>query len=201
VRSAQPDYDRDVASFDRRAKSYERSLTQGFFFGPIQKRVLDLAGSLPESSTVLDVGCGTGRLLRAAAERWPKAQLFGVDPAAKMIEVARKLNPHALFHVAPADAIPLPDGSVSIAFTTLSFHHWADQLAGVKEVCRVLRPGGRFILADVCLPDLLRWLLGNLHRSSSPAVLRGLFEQAGLTVSSEFRMMSGFISVLQGTKA
>jgi len=225
MNSSRPDYERDVAYFNRWAKSYERSRSQQYFFGPIQKRVLDAAGSLPESAIVLDVGCGTGRLLRAAAERWPRAQFVGVDPAAGMLEVARALNPKAAFHLASSDAIPLPDSSVTVAFTTLSFHHWADQLGGVKEVRRVLRPGGCFILADVNLPVWIGRLVMNLHRRlpvpavlrrlfaqsrvtpeivrlarAGEEVLRGIFEQAGLTVSSQFRIMFGFILVIKGEK-
>jgi ubiquinone/menaquinone biosynthesis C-methylase UbiE len=218
MNSSRPDYERDVAYFDRWAKSYERSLSQRFFFGPIQKKVLDVAGSLPESSTILDVGCGTGRLLRAAAERWPRAQLIGVDPAAGMLEVARELNPKATFHVATSDAIPLPDGSVSVAFTTLSFHHWSDQSGGIREVRRVLRTGGCFILADISLPAGISRLVRNLHRTSptpeqgrltleflrlaqtGEKVLQGIFEQAGFTVSSQFRVMFGFVLVIKGIK-
>ncbi len=78
--------------------------------------------------------------------------MIGVDAAEKMIEQATQLFPEAEFHVAMAEALPLPDASVDLAFSTLSFHHWANQAKGISEVARVLRPQGRFLLADITIP-------------------------------------------------
>jgi ubiquinone/menaquinone biosynthesis C-methylase UbiE len=101
-----------------------------------------------EPSVILDVGCGTGRFLRAAASKWPKTHLFGVDPAPQMVSEARRVNPNATLLVASAESLPLTDQSAEIVVTTVSFHHWADQEQGVHEIARVLRPGGLFCLAD-----------------------------------------------------
>jgi ubiquinone/menaquinone biosynthesis C-methylase UbiE len=129
----------------------------------------------------MDVGCGTGRLLRKAKQQYPHARLVGVDAAEKMIQQAAMLLPEAEFHVAMAEALPLPDASVDLAFSTLSFHHWADQAKGISEVARVLRPQGRFLLADIVIP---RWLsLFVRHfRYNNPARIREMFTQARLTV-------------------
>jgi ubiquinone/menaquinone biosynthesis C-methylase UbiE len=80
-----------------------------------------------------------------------------------------------------AEALPLPDTSVDLAFSTLSFHHWANQAKGISEVARVLRPQGKFLLADIVIP---RWLsLFVRHfRYNSPANIHEMFTQAGLTV-------------------
>src|SRR5438445_13379759 len=155
------------------------------FFDQTQKAVLDLvAGIVPRPGSVLDVGCGTGRLLRRANRYWPEAQLIGVDPANGMIEKAKLLTPNATFFTGMAEALPLQDASVDLALSTTSFHHWQDQAAGIREIVRVLRPGGYFILVDVSLPD---WLLGvfRLKRIHSPAQLRTMFIQAGLHVQAQ----------------
>src|SRR5579883_1550856 len=125
----------DIDRFSRWSRTYERSYLQGLIFDRAHR-------AAPES--ILDVGCGTGRFLRQAAQRWPGASLIGVDPAEGMIEMARRLTPGATFYVSMAEELPLPGASVDVAVTTLSFHHWSDQAAGVREVARVLRPGGRF---------------------------------------------------------
>lgn len=142
----------DVQAFNRRAATYETSRRQSYLFDRVQKKVLALAQTHVNPEAILDVGCGTGRLLRKTKEQWPNARFVGVDAADKMIEQAAQLFPEAEFHVAMAESLPLPDASVDLAFSTLSFHHWTNQAKGVGEVARVLRPQGRFLLADIVPP-------------------------------------------------
>src|SRR5260370_20365988 len=139
----------DIERFHRWSRTYERSWLQRLVFDRVHQAVLRVvATEVAEPTTILDVGCGTGRLLRAAKARWLNAQLIGVDPAEGMVEVARHLAPAITFHVGSAEALPLPDASVDVVLSTVSFHHWGDQAAAIREVARVLRPGGRFFLSD-----------------------------------------------------
>jgi SAM-dependent methyltransferase len=146
--------DQDVGQFDRWSGRYERSKWQWLVFDRVHRKVLNLAADFGEPSAVLDVGCGSGRLLRAAHVRWPGARLFGVDPSAGMVEAGRRLTPAEL-HITGAESIPLADASVDLAFSTIAFHHWADQGRGLREIARVLRPGGHFVLVDNIGPDWL----------------------------------------------
>src|SRR5262245_45907233 len=95
----------DVERFNRWADTYETSWASRFF-DRVHQATLDLLARDAEvrPGAVLDVGCGTGRLLRAAARRWPGARLIGVDPAEAMVAVARRLTPDAEFHVASAES-------------------------------------------------------------------------------------------------
>jgi ubiquinone/menaquinone biosynthesis C-methylase UbiE len=116
-----------------------------------------------------------------------------------MIEQARRLTPEATFHPGSGEAVPLEDSSVDVAFSTVSFHHWADQAAGVREVVRVLRPGGYFCLADGSLP----WMLGGLiphTRIHTRTEMRELFERAGLAVRSQRRIAAGGVLATVGQK-
>ena len=149
----------DVAQFDRWSTRYERSKWQWLHFDRVHRRAFALAARFGTPGVVLDVGCGTGRLLRAAHERWPSAHLLGIDPSHGMIEAGTPVVPGELF-VAGAEEIPLPDGSVDLAFSTIAFHHWADPGRGLREVTRVLRPGGGFVLIDNVGPD---WLASQLR--------------------------------------
>lgn len=171
----------DVQQFDRWAETYDRSWMQQFLFDRVHRAVLRMAATLGEPTVVLDVGCGTGRLLRAARKRWPSAQLIGVDPAPRMVEVASRRAPDIMFRVGSGEDLPLPAASVDLALSTTSFHHWHDQAAGVREVMRVLRPGGHFILADVAPPAWLMPALRHAHARSAREV-RALFAEAGLAV-------------------
>jgi ubiquinone/menaquinone biosynthesis C-methylase UbiE len=187
----------DVELFERWGATYERSWMQQRLFEPVHAAVLQQAASRFKPENVLDIGCGTGRLLRKAHEYWPEAQLCGVDPAQKMLEVARQLTPAAHFHMGAGEALPLPDASVDLALSTISFHHWRDQAAGVREVARVLRAGGAFLLADFSLPTGLAWSFLRVH---SAAQMRALFEQAGLAVQAQPGPVARFVRITIGTK-
>jgi len=172
----------DIQKFNRWAGTYENSWSQQLFFDRVQKAVLDLVESERNPETILDVGCGTGRLLRKVRERWPTARLIGIDPAESMIEKARQLTPSATFYVSIAESLPLPDASIDLAFSTVSFHHWLNQVQGLRQITRVLRPGGRFYLADTF------WLWPIRHfRCNNPTRIREMFAQAGLDVKAQRR--------------
>ncbi|HYA77386.1 MAG TPA: class I SAM-dependent methyltransferase, partial [Verrucomicrobiae bacterium] len=88
----------EVEQFNLRAATYETASSQGYFFDKVQRRVLKLAKEKCEPNDILDVGCGTGRLLRKAKQQWPYARLVGIDAADKMIQQATQLFPEAEFH-------------------------------------------------------------------------------------------------------
>ena len=178
--------------FNRWAHSYDRSILQRLLFEPVHDAVL---GAFSEASVpprdVLDVGCGTGRLLEAAARRWNSARFTGVDSSAEMVtEARRKHEGDSRFVFAQGDASELPaeSGSFDVIFSTLSFHHWGDQAAGVREVTRVLRSGGLLVLADVDapFPSLLRPIL-KWTNLQGPKGIQRLLEQAGLSVVTRRR--------------
>lgn len=175
----------DIERFDQWASSYERSWMQRTFFDPAHQAALALAaGIVQQPASVLDVGCGTGKLLRQARTYWPETQLIGVDPANGMLEMAKRLTPNATFLTGMAESLPLQDASVDLALSTISFHHWQDQATGILEIARVLRPGGYFLLVDMSFPD---WLVRvfRLKRVHSRARLQALFNQAGLQVQMQ----------------
>jgi ubiquinone/menaquinone biosynthesis C-methylase UbiE len=137
--------EKDIARFDHWSSTYEHSWMQRAFFEQAHQATLALAaGLVQQPASVLDVGCGTRKLLRQARTYWPEAQLIGVDPANGMLEMAKRLTPNATFFPGMAEALPLQDASVDLALSTISFHHWQDQAAGLREIARVLRPGGTF---------------------------------------------------------
>jgi len=187
----------DVSEFDKWSRNYEQSWSQALYFDRIHRAVLDLAARQDEgrAGRILDIGCGTGRLLRKAGQLWPAAGLVGVDPSQGMVEVARRFMPEATFHVAAAESLPLADASVDVAMTTMSFHHWKDQAAGVREIARVLRPGGRFCLADAALPGWLARLIHHMEGNSF-AAWRALVEPAGLSVAVQKRTLLGHVLLM-----
>ncbi len=142
----------DIARFDQWSGSYDRTPGQSFFRRIHRPVVEAICSRRAMPRRVVDIGCGTGRLLEKVLHRLPDAELVGVDPAEGMIAVASQrftAEPRVRLEVAMAEHLPLADASVDVVTTTMSFHHWADQDAALREVARVLAPGGRFLLADV----------------------------------------------------
>jgi len=189
---------RDVEHFSRWADTYEHSRIQRYI-DRIHDAMLEAVASergAPES--VLDVGCGTGRLLRNVRRRWPSARLVGVDPADGMIAVARRLAPNVDFRVAPAESLPVADASIDLAFSAVSFHHWTDQLRGLREVARTLRPGGRLCLADIRMPGWVSKLLRS--KAQSAHRMRRLIDQAGLELQAQRMIYARVILVTTALK-
>ena len=156
--------DRDVAAFAERAEGYEQGW-RGRLHHEISDRTAQLAlARVPAPRRVLDVGCGTGYLLRQLAARAPDAvELAGVDAAVPMIRVAQEstADPRVRFHAATAEDLPEPDGVFDLVVSTTSFDHWADQEAGLRECARVMAPGGRLVLVDQFSPVYLPTLVGS----------------------------------------
>jgi ubiquinone/menaquinone biosynthesis C-methylase UbiE len=149
---------RDVERFDRRAAGYDREWLQPRFFGPVRQATVDLAAVIqPDPQAVLDLGCGTGTLLRIASERFPRARLAGVDPAVGML--ARAAAAGAQLVQAEAESLPFQDRTFDLVLSTLSLHHWGDVAGAVSEIARVLAPGGAVVLSDRRLPRRVDALL------------------------------------------
>jgi ubiquinone/menaquinone biosynthesis C-methylase UbiE len=141
----------DIERFDRRAAGYEREWLQGRFHGPVRRATLDVAAALqPEAHAVLDVGCGTGALLRLIPGVFPGARRAGIDPSAGMIRAADAAGADLV--PACAEWIPFPDRSFDLVLSTLSLHHWVVCDQALREIARVLTFGGVVVIADRFLP-------------------------------------------------
>jgi SAM-dependent methyltransferase len=99
----------------------------------------------------LDVGAGTGTLSRALIRRWPHAHVIALDASAGMLRTAQaiaedELTPEELGRletiVAGADRMPLPDGTVDVVVSSFVLQLVPDRLRVLREIRRVLRPGG-----------------------------------------------------------
>jgi ubiquinone/menaquinone biosynthesis C-methylase UbiE len=125
---------------------------------------------LRPSDRLLDVGCGTGFLLHRLSGQHPAAQLTGVDPVPEMLAVARRrLPPEVVLQEGWAERLPFASESFDIVLSCNAFHYVRQPEAALREMSRVLSPGGRLVLTDWC-DDYLAYRVCDLClRLFSPA--------------------------------
>ena len=139
------------------AENYEKYFVP-IIGGPFALDLVNEAGLRP-GERVLDVGCGTGIIARLAAERvGANGRVSALDVNAAMLNVARTL-PSAIpikWYETAAESVPLPDNSFDAVFCGLSLQFFADKSAALREMYRVLKPGGRVYISTPMPNDFLR---------------------------------------------
>jgi ubiquinone/menaquinone biosynthesis C-methylase UbiE len=184
--------------FDAGASPYEHRVLQPTLYIPAQQRALQRARQLmPRPRRILDVGCGTGRLLRQARQHYPSAMLVGVDIAWGMVATAAATTPAelAIRHLrAAAEQLPFADRTFDVVLVTMSLRHWTDPTAAIAQIDQVLIPGGVLVVADVFptsrrrgLPVAVPWRRGH-SPSGAPAELAAVLLANGLVVVGCDRM-------------
>ena len=174
-----------VEEYSQAAKDYDTKWA--FYVESTTRETLKRLAVKPKDR-VLDVGCGTGELLARLAARYPDATLAGVDPVPAMLEVARtKLSDKVDLRVGWADELPWPNNSFDVIVSCNMFHYITHPVAAVREMERVVRPGGRIVITDWC-DDYLACRLCTLYlrlrskahfKTYRQAECAALLEQAG----------------------
>lgn len=135
--------------FDRWANFYDLTLTS-IFYQTIHKRLLEFV-DLSNDSFILDLGCGTGKLIDRLGMKYPNIKGIGGDLSPQMLYHARRANrhhPRFIFTLANAHNLPFAENQFNAVFNTISFLHYRDPQLVFKEIDRVLKPEGYFYLAD-----------------------------------------------------
>lgn len=135
--------------------------------------------SLPASLRILDAGCGSGRNMVALAAR---GRVTGVEPASASLQVARERGVGDVVPGSLDEPLPFADGAFDLAVALDVLEHVADDEAALRELARVIAPGGRLL---VTVPQY-GWLWGehdvlaHHHRRYTRALLLGRASAAGL---------------------
>jgi malonyl-CoA O-methyltransferase len=184
-----PDKRQVAASFSRAAASYD-SVAQ------LQRDVGNQLLSLLPGDFVprvwLDLGCGTGYFSRALGERFPSGNGLAMDIAEGMLNHARPLGGASHFIAGDAERLPLRDSTCDLVFSSLAVQWCADFESVLSEAFRVLKPGGIFAFASLCvgtlfeLRDSWRVVDGMVHvnRFRELDVYQQLCAASGLDITS-----------------
>jgi demethylmenaquinone methyltransferase/2-methoxy-6-polyprenyl-1,4-benzoquinol methylase len=220
------------AMFDRIAGWYDAfntAMTLGLHH-KWRQRAVEIAG-VQAGDHVLDVATGTGDLALALARRvGPAGEVRGCDVSDGMLQRAQEKNTMpGWLHLERGDALALPYGSASFDAATVGFgaRNFADLDVGLREMVRVVRPGGRVVVLEIAVPTKpplswilnvwfdwlmpgLGWLSGHPHpfylpasvrRFPRPEAIAGKLAEAGLIDVHYMITAGGIIAIHAGTVA
>ena len=162
---------------------------------PVGEQAIDLM-AIPAAACVLDVGCGSGWATRLMAEKAARGRVVGIDIADEMIKLAQETSTSFAsveFQVASAEKLPFGDEEFTHAFSMESLYYYADMLTALREIKRVLKPGGLFVtVVDLYQENISsgQWIeqLKVPVQFLSIAEYRSLFERAGFVNVSDRRL-------------
>lgn len=146
-----------------------------------------------EDASILDVGCGGGRTIGTLAMMAPRGKIFGVDISRASVEFAREGNRERVdagqvqILQGSVSALPFPDSTFDLVTAVETHYYWPDLPADVKNIHRVIKPGGAFLLiAETYRGGPLSFLYGIVMPLLRAAFLtdqqhRDLLTQAGFS--------------------
>lgn len=197
---------------------YDRLIAGALAERSWKKRLVERVAPAPDD-IVVDLGCGTGTLAIMLKKACREARVIGIDPDEAMLGPARDKVRSASVEVdlrtGRADRLPLGDGSVTKVVSSLVFHHMQrdTKRAALREAYRVLRPGGRLVLADWAKPHDLLMRLAYLPvqiadgfpntRDNLQGLLPVLVQEAGFRQVSETyrrRTALGSLAFVEATR-
>lgn len=149
--------------------------------------------TVANNATILDIGCGGGRTVQKLAELAPNGKVVGLDYSAASVAVSRNTNADTIaagrvrIEEGSVAGLPFPDGTFDVVTAVETHYYWPDLPANVREILRVLKPGGMFaLIAETYRGGPLLFLYGMVMPLLGAAFLsdtehRDLLAQAGFT--------------------
>jgi demethylmenaquinone methyltransferase/2-methoxy-6-polyprenyl-1,4-benzoquinol methylase len=218
------------AMFDRIARVYDlmNSVMTAGMHHRWRERAVDMAAVGP-GSRALDVATGTGDLAIALERRvGPSGEVIGSDFSEQMLELARRKSDAVRFEWGNALELPYADNSFDAVTVGFGARNFSDLAAGLREMARVTRPGGRVVVLEITTPtrpplswffriwfdrmvpligrvagdpDAYSYLPSSVRRFPGPEALGGELSAAGLEDVRWLLTAGGIIAIHSGRKA
>lgn len=186
-------------SFEKRAPKYDNGF-EGKFLAKFYKLLLK-AVKLEQESAVLDVGCGTGTLLKRISDNY-SINGYGIDIEEKMLDVAKKKCPEMNISLARCEETSFGNQTFDVIVSCMAYHHFADKKGFAKEASRIIKIGGSLYIADVHLPLIIRKTINAIlyiHRIAgkfcTPQDICNNFQEYGFRLVTILR--KGLVQVIE----
>ena len=188
---------RNEEFFDSRAETYD---TRFWFTHKGLRKFVSLL-QLGNNPCLLDLGCGTGWVLRYAANRTNgQGEFYGVDNSSKMIEQAQAKSQsygNLHFYKSRADELPFDDDFFDVVISSSAIHHVSNPEKALREANRVLKPKAKLYILDTTADNAFMRVVDRFTRKIEPAHVKyystkefqALFERAGLCYIASKRII------------
>lgn len=145
--------DKKDFDFSKRAKEYDNG-----FEGKISQKFYNAICcfiKLRPKEVVLDVGCGTGYLLKKVADNY-EINGYGIDTEYNMIQMAKKQCPEMNIQQSACEKTSFGDNTFDVVIACMAYHHFSDKKGFAKEAARILKTGGYLYIIDPYFPFIIR---------------------------------------------
>lgn len=173
------------AAFNQQAPTYDNDM-KGQHARTLYPVLLKKLSEITYCSA-LDLGCGTGELMRLILQEDGSKKLTGIDLSEKMLEIAKeKLDNKAVFILGDSEHLPFSAETFDVVYCNDSFHHYPAPENVLSEIQRVLKPGGIFIMCDCWQPLFSRTVMNLIFQYSKEGDVKIYSEQEIRTMFSKF---------------
>ena len=190
-------------SFSKRAQKYDTGF-EGRFSQQFYNALLSqIKPKLKEN--ILDVGCGTGCLLKKIADRYA-INGYGIDVEYNMIQVAKEHCPEMNIQQSACEKTPFDNSTFNLVTACMAYHHFSNKSGFAREAARILKTSGYLYIADPRLPFIIRKIINSLLRMFNVTgqfltvqEIANQFAEYGFVLSSSFE--KGCVQVVELKKA
>ena len=163
-------------AFNQQAVTYDQDM-RGQHARSLYPILLEKLSDISYHSA-LDLGCGTGEMIKMILEQDAQKSLTGIDLSEKMLEIAKgKLNDRAKLLLGDSEHLPFQDGTFDVVYCNDSFHHYPAPENVLAEVTRDLKTGGLFLMGDCWQPFIGRTIMNFYMKRSNEGDVKIYSEQ------------------------
>ena len=177
--------EKSKAAFNQQAATYDTDM-KGQHARSLYPILLDRLSHISYHSA-LDLGCGTGEMMKQILQTDNCKELYGIDLSEEMLAVAKsKLPDQVKLLLGDSESLPFPDNFFDVVYCNDSFHHYPAPRNVLSEVQRVLKPGGTFLMDDCWQPYIGRVIINFYMRHSKEGDVKIYSETEMVSMLSEY---------------